>query len=150
MDRAFRTKIVSGSCKLLERNVLAMHYCDRMQLVFHAKVGRMFHFRMIQALQKRVADPQVDMFLEFRKAKKTRSSAEVGEEIEETIQELVQLAMQLAMQLAVQLAMQLALQLAAQNSAKYCKISCEFRENGAKDSDFRQLSAVSRNSGKIP
>ena len=33
----------------------------------------------------------------------------------------------------------------------FCKFCCEFREkaNGAKDSDFRQLSAVSRNSGKI-
>ena len=37
-----------------------------------------------------------------------------------------------------------------ENDAKYCKNSCEFRENSAKDCELQQLSAISRNSSKIP
>ena len=37
-----------------------------------------------------------------------------------------------------------------ENDAKYCKNSCEFRENNAKDCELQQLSAISRNSSKIP
>ena len=36
-----------------------------------------------------------------------------------------------------------------ENDAKYCKNSCEFRENSAKDCELQQLSAISRNSSKI-